>query len=93
MAAVVWQAVIALSAVITALASVGAFAYVRETRQDAKTARRLLEGTQASAGVIERVEDVEEQSEQNTHAAARNRRALRREGLLNPDTQTQRNAD
>lgn len=88
----VFEIVVGGSAVVTMIASVGGFEYVRWTREDASKAVTLLEGTQASAGIIERVEDVEAQTGQNTQATARNRRALRREGLLNPEP-NQKNAD
>ena len=86
-----FEAVVATSAVVTMVAAVGGFSYIRETRQDASTAVRLLRGTEASPGIIERVEDVEAQADDNTERTARHRRVLRREGILNPTTQE--NAD
>lgn len=86
----VLQVVVGTSAIATASAAVGCVRYVRQAASDAGKAVTLLEGTAASDGLIERVEDVEEETEQNTERTARNRRVLRREGLLND---THNNAD
>ena len=88
---VLFEVVVGSSAVVTMVAAVGGFSYIRDTRQDASTAVRLLRGTEASPGIIERVEDVEAQADDNTERTARHRRVLRREGILNPNPQE--NAD
>jgi|GEM_PF-2734691 len=79
----VLQLVVGASAIATASAAVGCVRYVRRAANDAGEAVTLLKGTDASGGLIERVEEVEEQADENTEQMARNRRSLRREGLLN----------
>lgn len=71
------QAVMAVSAIVTALSALGAFEYVRRFAADAAWSRRALEGEEHSDGLIQTVERVEKRSRQNS-------RALRREGAL-PD--------
>lgn len=68
------QVVIAVSAVVTALAALGAFNYVRSAARDAAWSRRALEGEEHSDGLIETVAE-------NAHRSVRNEHALRREGL------------
>jgi|GEM_PF-2347169 len=68
------QVVMAVCAVVTALAAVGAFGYVRQAAEDARWSRRALEGEAHSDGLIQAVAE-------NRQRSRRNKRVLRREGL------------
>ena len=65
------QIVLAACAVVTALASVGAFSYTRSAARDAAWSRRALEGEQHSDGLIETVEENEQRSQANARALRR----------------------
>jgi len=59
------------SAVVTALASVGAFRYVRDAAADAAFSRRALEGERHSRGLISRVKENERRSVENERVLRR----------------------
>lgn len=83
------QVVVGASSIVGATGTVKAAGYLRETRDLASTAVTELRGTDSAAGLIERVDAVEETTEANTERSTKNRRVLRREGIL----QEPKNAD
>lgn len=65
------NAIMALSAIVTALSALGAFRYVRQAARDAAWSRRALEGEANRSGLIETVAANRQRSRQNELALRR----------------------